>query len=96
MSSSNQYDIHNGEVTWDPMSAFPDIYSCISGYQYSVNGENITNVTTNYFNISSSFTDDDICAMIILTIRPIVAAGKSILDNINLTGPTCTRGNDLC
>jgi len=92
-SSSDQYEVINEEVIWDPQSAFPNIYSCIAGYQYSINGENLANVTENSIRLDSSFTDPDTCEMNVLTIQPIVAVGNSILNNAHLTGPTCNIGN---
>jgi len=92
-SSSDQYEVINGEVIWDPQSAFPIIYSCIAGYQYSINGEILANVTENSIRLDSSFTDPETCAMNVLTIQPIVAAGNFILNNAHLTGPTCDTGN---
>jgi len=77
------------------MSAFSKVHRCISGYQYSVNGGNSSNVTESYFQLERSFTDPETCAMNVLTIQPVVAVGNSILNNVNLTGPTCDRGTEL-
>jgi len=92
MFNSNQYEVQNGIVKWDPMLAFPSVHSCILGYQYSINGMDITNVTGNSFRLGCLFTDSETCAMNVLTIRPIVAAGNSILNNVSLTGSACDTG----
>ena len=45
-SSSNQYGIQNGVVSWEPVIAYSSIpINCISGYQYTINGTIIGTVS---------------------------------------------------
>jgi len=96
VSSSEQLEIHNRIVSWDPTVAFPSIpTNCISRYQYSINGANVNNVTDTLFRLDSSFTDTQNCATNVLTIRSIVTVNNSVLNNVVLKGSTCSsRGNN--
>ena len=77
-------------VLWDPAIAFPNIpIDCISGYQYTINGSNLTTTFNTSFTLDKSFPrceDNNV-----LSIRPIVMVGNSILNNVVLTGSTCER-----
>ena len=92
-SSSDQYGIENGVVSWEPAKTFSNIsIDCISGYQYSINDTIIGTVLNPSFTLDCSFTDVQSCAVNTLTIRPIVMAGNSVLNNVVVTGHTCNSG----
>ena len=81
-------------VSWEPAIVFSSIsMDCISGYQYTINGIIMGNVSNPSFTLDCSFTDIQSCAANILIIRPIVMAGNSVLNNVVVTGHTCNRGN---
>ena len=81
-------------VSWEPAKAFSNTpIDCISGYQYTINGIIIGNVSNPSFTLDCRFTDIQSCAANILIIRPIVMAGNSVLNNVVVTGHTCNRGN---
>ena len=93
-SSSDQYGIENGVVSWEPAKTFSNIpIDCISGYQYAINGIIMGTVSNPSLTLDCSFTDIQSCAANILIIRPIVMVGNSVLNNVVVTGHTCNRGN---
>ena len=93
-SSSDQYQILNGSVSWSNTLAFPNVpMVCISGYQYSINGTDTSTTPISMFDLNSSFIDNQICNTTTLTVRPIVKLDNSILYNVMVTGHTCDRGN---
>ena len=80
-------------MSWEPAKAFSSIpIDCISGYQYTINDTNIATVFNPFFTLDCSFTDVQSCEANTLTIRPIVMAGNSVLNNVVVTGHTCNRG----
>jgi len=82
MSSSGQLNIEDGVVSWNPTVLFPNVPTeCFSGYQYSINRANITNVTMTSFTLDCTLTDVLRCAANALTIRPIVRVENSVLNN---------------
>ena len=92
-SSSDQYGIENGVVSWEPAIVFSSIpIDCISGYQYTINETIIGNVSNSSFTLESSFTAIQSCTVNILTIRLIVMAGNSVLKDVVVTGHTCNKG----
>ena len=98
ISSSDQFEIQNGVVSWDPAMAFPTVPTqCISGYQYSINGANVTVVTMTSFTLDSYFSHTQRCGCNTLTIEPIVILGNLVLRNIEAIGTSCEKGilNDL-
>ena len=93
-SSSDQYGIENGVVSWEPAKAFSNIpIDCISGYQYTINGTIIGTVSNPSFTLDCIFTDIHLCSANTLIIRSIVMVGNSVLNNVAVTGHTCNRGN---
>ena len=93
-SSSDQYGIENGVVSWEPAKAFSNTpFDCISGYQYTINGTIIGTVSGPLFTLDCRFTDIDLCAANILIIGLILMVGNSVLNNVAVTGHTCNRGN---
>jgi len=94
ISLSDLYQIKDDKISWDPRMTFPSIpTSCISKYQYSINGANVTTVNDPSFSIDSSFTDPQNCASNILTIQPVLMDNNSVLTNVILNGSICTGGN---
>ena len=92
-SSSDQYGIQNGVVSWEPAIVFSSIpIDCISGYQYTINETIMGSVSNSSFTQDCSFTDIQNCAANILTIGPIVMVGNSVLNNVVVTGHTCNKG----
>ena len=80
-------------MSWEPVKAYSSIpLDCISGYQYTINGTIIGTVSNPSFILDSSFTDIQSCAANTLIIRPIVMVGNSVVNNVEVTGPTCNRG----
>jgi len=72
---------------------FPSIPTeCISGYQYSINGTIIGNVTMTILTLGCSVTDVQSCSANILTVRPIVRVENTVLNNVAVTASTCNRG----
>jgi len=93
-SYSGLLDIENGRVAWNSTAAFSNVPTeCISGYQYSINGANTTNVIMTTFTLDRSLTEELSCGANILTIRPIVMVENSVLNNVVLAGSTCDQSN---
>ena len=83
-------------MSWEPAKVFSNIpKDCISGYQYTINDTIIGTVLNPSFTLDCSFTDVQSCAVNTLTIRPIVMAGNSVLNNVAVTGHTCNRGTTI-
>jgi len=90
-------EIQDNRVSWDPAVAFPDVpMECVSGYQYSIEGADTMSVTMASFPLDENFIDTQSCSDAnnrTLSIQPIVRVMDSILNNVNLTGTICYRGN---
>ena len=80
-------------VSWQPAKSFSNIpIDCISGYQYTINDTIIGTDFNPAFTLDCSHTDVQSCAANTLTIRPIMMASNSVLNNVVETGRTSNGG----
>jgi len=91
------YKLRDNEV-----SGFEDdIYlsvreTCINGYEWSINGVYQAFVTGPSITLHCSLTALENCSDNVLTIRPRVMVGNTVLSRVIVNGTTCPRGELHC